>query len=274
MRYADQHMHSTASFDAQGTLPDMIAAAESAGLRAVCFTDHVDMADARTGHVAPSWPRLKETFAQRQSEHAAMADGQGVEVRFGVELGEICQAPETARDAAGQEELDFVIASVHNLPDTPDFYYYDYRSEAECEELNHRYLAELLRTADYDFFDVMGHVGYTCRYMQQKGFAEKITVAKYGDELEALFNKLIDNGCGIECNTSGFRNGGTFPYPDRDILQLYRELGGEIITVGSDAHVPGQVGMHLEDAYALLRECGFFYVAEFRRRNPTFFTLT
>lgn len=274
MRYADQHMHCIASFDAKGTLPEMIAAAEAAGLRAVCFTDHVDMSECQTGHTAPSWPRLKETFAARLAEHADMADGQGVEVRFGVELGEVCQAPEVAKDAAMQEELDFVIASVHNLPEEPDFKFYDYRSEADCETLNHRYLAELLRTAEYDFFDVMGHVGYTFRYMQQKGFREKITVEKYGDELREIFVRLIENGCGIECNTSGFRSDGTFPYPDRDVLELYRDLGGEIITVGSDAHVPEQVGMHLTDTYALLQACGFLYVTEYRRRNPIFFTLT
>lgn len=274
MRYADQHMHCTASFDAEGELPDMIAAAEAAGLRAVCFTDHVDMAEEHTGQTAPTWPGLREKYAARREQHALMADGGGVEVRFGIELGEPCQAPDVAESAAGEEGLDLVIASLHNLPDTPDFHHIPYGSEEECEAINHRYLAELLRTVRWGKFDVLGHIGYTARYMSARGFTEKLTVEKYGDELEELFNELIDRGIGIECNTSGFRSGGTFPYPDRDVLTLYRELGGEIITVGSDAHVPGQVGMHFPEVYELLYSCGFMYVAEFRGRNPIFYTLT
>ena len=274
MRYADQHVHCTCSFDAAGTLPEMAAAAERRGLRAVCFTDHVDMADARTGETAPDWEQVRGKLLAREAEHAAFADGQGVEVRFGMELGEPCQAPETAAEAAGTEGLDLVIASVHNLPHTPDFYFYDYHSEAECEELNRRYLTELLRTAEMDCFDVLGHIGYTSRYMAQRGFRERITVAKYGDELRAILLRLIENGRGIECNGSGFRGGGSAPFPDRDVLTLYRELGGEIITVGSDAHDPTQIGMGVEEVNGLLQSCGFLYVTEFRRRNPLFITLT
>ena len=271
MRYADQHMHCTCSFDARGALPDMAAAAARAGLSLVCFTDHLDLADDRTGRTQSSlesrWPDF-----ERRREIWAAARSDVPEVRFGMELGEPAQAPEEAARAAAMPGLDLVIASLHNLPDEPDFCWYPYESEEQCRALNHRYLQELCRTAAMDCFDVMGHVAYTARYMSQKGFREKIGPEEYGDELRLLFTTLIQNGRGIECNVSGFRSTG-WPFPDEPLLRLYRSLGGEIITVGGDAHIPEHVGPGIREVYALLRERGFRYVCEFRERKPSFLPL-
>ncbi len=272
MRYADQHIHCTCSPDAEGGIADMAAAAAREGMALLCFTDHMDMADEKTGHTAPRFPARWPLFAARREEYAARP-APGLEVRFGMELGEPGQAPELAAAAAGQPGLDLVIASVHNLPDVPDFYEYPFRDEAECEALNRRYLAELRRTAELDCFDVAGHIGYTTRYMAQRGFRERITVAKYGDELRELLARLIDRGKGIECNASGFRDGGDAPYPGEDILRLYRSLGGEIITVGSDGHTPEQASKHVREVYGLLKACAFRAVCEYRARRPEFITL-
>ena len=274
MRYADQHMHANpASFDAEGDLPAMIAAAAALPLAAVTFTDHMDMADERTGKNRNALPERRANFEARRAIAAALSP-KGPELRFGMELGAPLQLPEAAAEAAAMPGLDFIIASIHNLPDVVDFYSYPYRSEAECEALNRRYLAELLRMADFPHFDVCGHIGYTTRYMQNSGFRERITVAKYGDELTALLRRLIENGKGIECNCSGYRSGGSDTYPGEDILRLYRQLGGEIITVGSDAHMPSQVALGLREGYELIQYCGFRYVSEFRERQCEFIPLT
>ena len=273
MRYADQHTHAApASFDTESRPADMMAAAAAAGLRAITFTDHMDMADETTGCARNSLPLRRADFDGRRAIAESLAPA-GLEVRFGMELGAPLQLPEEARQAAALPGLDFIIASIHNLPDVKDFYFYPYESEAECESLNRRYLAELLRMADFPDFDVMGHIGYTTRYMQQRGFRERITVEKYGDELTAILRRLIENGKGIECNTSGYRGGGRDTYPAGDILRLYRSLGGEIITVGSDAHVPAQVALGLREGYELLKGCGFRYVSEFRKRQCEFIPL-
>ncbi len=272
MRYADQHVHTTCSFDAVDTLPDMARAARAAGLSLVCFTDHMDMAEETTGRTAPDVEGRWSAFEARRALWAE-TEAPGLEVRFGMELGEPAQAPEEAAKAAAKPGLDLVLASVHNLPGEPDFFYQRYRSEERCEELNHRYLRELLRTAALDCFDVLSHLTYTARDMGRQGFHERITLEKYGDELRELFLLLIDRGKGIECNTSGFRNGGTFPYPDGEILRYYRSLGGEIITVGSDAHSVKQPGMRIPEIYELLKACSFRAVCEFRARRPEFIAL-
>ena len=249
----------------------MAEAARDNGLDMVLFTDHVDMCDAETGEVAPYWPGCRDKMAGTYQDLLS-SPPPGIEVRFGMELGEIHHCPEVAEEAASFPGLDLVIGSLHNLRGTMDFYYYPYSSEEECRELNRKYLEELLEMAGYSCFDIMAHVGYTSRYMMRRGFRERVTAELYHDELSALFRKLIGQGRGIEVNTSGIRQGGTF-YPEESVLRLYRELGGEIVSTGSDAHTPEDAGKGIREAREMLRSLGFRYTAAFRKRRPEFFPL-
>ena len=264
----DQHIHCECSPDSDSPMRTMAEAARDHGMDMVLFTDHVDMCDAVTGEVAPYWPGCREKMA---ASYRDMLDDPpaGIEIRFGMELGEIHHCPETAAEAASRPELDMVLGSLHNLRGTMDFYYYPYSSEAECTEINRRYLAELMEMAEYPCFDVMAHIGYTSRYMARRGLTTRVTAELWHDELTALFRRLIEQGRGIEVNTSGLRQGGTL-YPEESILRLYRELGGEIVSVGSDAHTPADAGAGIREAREALRALGFRYVTAFRRRRPEF----
>ena len=271
MRYADQHMHSDCSFDGHSPMRIMAEAAREHGMSAVCFTDHVDMDDSRTGLLCPDDPEARERMRSQALALKAEPPA-GLEVRFGLELGEATHDAARAADIAAMPELDFVLGSFHNLRGMADFYYLRYGSEAECDRLNRMYLAELLALAEQGGFDIMAHVGYTSRYMHRSGFRTEITPAEYGDELTALFRRLIRDGRGIEVNVSGLRQGHT-TYPNAETLRLYRSLGGELVTVGGDAHVPADAGVGVKDGYALLRELGFRYAAEFRERKPELFRI-
>ena len=88
-------------------------------------------------------------------------------------------------------------------------------------------------------------------------------------QIEEILHTIIPKGIGIECNT----NRGNTPLPDADVLTLYRQLGGEIITLGSDAHAAEHLGCAIEARQELLRQCGFRYFAVFDRMEPTFRTL-
>ena len=139
----DQHIHCDCSPDSSAPMRVMTEAARDHGMDMILFTDHVDMCDAKTGSVAPYWPDCEEKMTRSRAE--LLADPpMGIEVRFGIELGEIHHCPERAEEAASGYEWDMVLGSLHNLRGTMDFYYYPYSSEAECRELNRRYLAELL----------------------------------------------------------------------------------------------------------------------------------
>ena len=239
-------------------MPDMVLAARERGMAAVCFTDHVEMDDSRTGRPDPDWDRQWPRMLSAYRTLTA-APPPGIEV-------------ELAARIAAQPELDFILGSMHNLRNVTDFYYYPYASEEECRELNRLYLAELTEIAALDCFDVMAHIAYTCRYMSRAGFRTKIDTEHNDDELRALLGRLIEKGKGIEINTSGMRQGNG-PYPDADILKLYRELGGEIVTMGSDGHRPEDAGALIPEAAELLRSLGFRYYTEFVKRQPVFYPL-
>ena len=249
----------------------MAEAARDHGMSYICFTDHVDMDDPHTGRAAPNWPAcwpgtVEELTALRSDPPA------GIETGWGMELGQPNHAPDVAKKAAAAPELDLVLGSFHSLLDTEDFYYIRYTSEEQCRELDRRYLRELREVAEMDCFDVMAHVGYTARYMFRQGFQTQITAEDFRDELTDLFRALIQRGRGIEVNVSGLRQGHT-TYPNASALRLYRELGGEIVTVGSDAHTPADAGIGVREGSELLRSLGFAYVARFRKRKPEFIRL-
>ena len=271
MYYFDQHIHCDCSPDSHTPMRVMAEAARDHGMDMVLFTDHVDMCSAETGAVAPYWPTCRAKMATAYRDLTADPPT-GIEVRFGIELGEIHHCPEVAAEAAARPELDMVLGSLHNLRGTMDFYYYPYASEDECDALNRKYLAELLEMCGYGCFDVMAHVGYTTRYMRKRGFSTQVTAERYHDELTALFRQLIEQGRGIEVNTSGLRQGGT-TYPEESCLRLYRELGGEILSVGSDAHESADAGAGIRETREWLKTLGFRYVTAYRKRKPEFIAL-
>ena len=267
MRLSDQHIHSAASPDSQVPMRLMAEAARDHGLSMVCFTDHVDMDDDRTGRVTTQW-RERLRRSQEQREEIKAHPPEGIEVRFGMELGAASHDPASAAVAAADPELDFVLGSLHNLRNEEDFYFRHYGPRYPCRELNRRYLRELIELTESKTFDVMAHVGYTARYMHRDGAEDgDITPEFFGDELTELFTRLIQQGRGIEVNVSGLRCGHT-TYPTVSCLRLYRQLGGELITVGSDAHTQKDAGIGVREGYDILRALGFRYVAEYRHRKP------
>jgi histidinol-phosphatase (PHP family) len=269
MLLADYHIHSTASSDAMDTMTDMARAARDRGITQLCFTDHCDLDHYNTGkpdpHCFDYWP---EALRQYEEARTALPD---MDIRLGMELGEANHDPEQAARLAALPELDFVLGSLHNLRDKLDFYHYPYESEAHCHQLLSEYLDELMEIAAMPCFDVMAHIGYTRRYMLGSGFSARLELETYGERLRTLLRRLIERGHGIELNCSGMRHPGIHgPIPEVEILRLYRELGGEIITVGTDAHLVHDAGLYLQVGYDILRELGFRYFTTYRQRKPEF----
>ena len=271
MILSDQHIHSDRSSDCAVPMPDMARASFARGVRHICFTDHIDLDESETGAPFPAaadaWPRTVATY--RAACETAPA---GMTLRLGMELGEAHHHPAAAEALHRAPEADLILGSLHNLRGTPDFYCLRYESEAQCELLNRLYVAELMELAELDCFDIMAHIGYTARYMGRAGFKAAVTIEEHGDALRQIFVRLIERGKGIELNCSGLRyGGGTFP--TLPILRLYRDLGGELITVGSDAHTAAAASEGVREGHDILRENGFRYVALYSGRKPTLETL-
>lgn len=268
----DFHVHSNCSLDSHEPMANSVEAAIRLGLSAICFTDHLDLIHAD----APGERFGTESFANWKRSYAAIEHvrarfGARIEILHGMELGEGVQDPRFAEVVTSLPELDFVLGSIHALTGVKDFYLLDYPDYDTCFSLAESYVDENILLANHGFFDVLAHIGIVNRYMVRAG--HRIDFLLFEEKLRHLFRLLVESGRGIELNTSGLRQGLGFPFPDFPILKLYKKCGGEIVTVGSDAHCAADVGKHFDEAYALLEAAGFRYQTMFQERKPIFIPL-
>lgn len=269
MYLADNHTHSRISPDAHDSMLSMVQAAADAGLHEICFTDHFEPYERRSTikRKAYDWAAVSAEYADTIAQWSG-----SVSVRLGLELGDaIRDIPHSEQLLVGVPQFDFVIGSIHMLSgkfDQLDLAYREEPDEETCYNEVEDYLEQVLLMARWGQFDVLGHLTLPLRYMNGKrGF--HITMDRYSDEIETIMRTLIENGCGIEINT----NRGGIPLPDDQWLKLYRSLGGEIITLGSDAHRPSDVGKGIQAGQDLLRCCGFSKFCTFDQRKPVWHTL-
>ena len=264
----DCHVHTEISRDSSAPYFDMVMAEYDAGVRHLCITDHCDTVDWETMEFYPPCrdvARREREMAERYRDRLP----KDLQLRMGVELGEVIFHPELIPELTAPDWLDFIIGSFHITREYGDFHEMDYRDPAFRALLWEIYFNGLDEVASYDCFDVMAHIGYWRRYAWQQGYDEDLTLRRHGDRLEHLLKTLIGNGRGIELNTSGLRDG-CGPFPSAEILRFYRELGGEIVTVGSDAHRTCDAAKCVGEGLELLHECGFRYVTAFTKRQPEF----
>ncbi len=268
MYLADYHVHSSCSPDGHVTMADMAAEGIRRGLDEICFTDHVDTIQWGTNHLRTDtfdWAAVKKQYADAVEQY-----GGRIRLKLGAELGEAYLGFDCAqRQMADAPPLDFVIGSVHMTRDERglfDLFYIDgQRDDAYYHAVIDAYLAEMLELAQWGQFSVLGHLTLPERCINEMRGRE-ISFRPHMAQIEEILRTVIPRGVGIECNT----NRGNTPLPDADVLKLYRALGGEIITLGSDAHTAQHLGCVIEARQELLRSCGFRYFTTFDRMKPSF----
>lgn len=256
----DFHIHSTVSFDGESEPIDILRSAEEKGLREICFTDHIDY--------VPTVPNENFAFDTETYHNAydALSSGKVV-IRRGCELGMLPDNREVLEADSRRRSFDFVIGSVHCL-DGYDIYYPDYWQGRTVEQVERRYLEEILVCVEkHDSFDVLGHLTYITK-TDAHPHHRPLAYDRYPKLVDEIFSLLIRKGKGIEINTSGKDICGAF-LPDVRYLRRFRELGGRIVTVGSDAHSHTKVGKYCDEACRMVQDI-FGYVCTFRDREPIF----
>ena len=263
----DTHMHSRFSGDSEADPAAMITAAKAAGLLGICFTEHLD-------YDYPGDPELFLLDIHSCMDSArALSSAQPADfsILAGIELGLQPHLAERHKKLLAEYDFDFVIGSSHVVHGM-DPYYPEYYVNKTEEEAYREYFSSILENImSFHDFDVYGHLDYVVRYGPNKN--KNYSYLIYQDIIDEILKALIARGKGIEINTGGFRNGLGHPNPTEDILKRYRELGGEVITLGSDAHAPEHVAYDFNKAPALLREAGFQYFTVFEKRSPRFLPL-
>lgn len=264
---ADFHTHSSFSGDSDTPPEEVIQAGISQGLSCLCFTDHLDA----------DYPYENDSFnLDAEAYFTALRPLQEkwktkLDIRIGAELGLQPHLGDFYQTYVNQSPFDFIIGSTH-LVDRVDPYYPDFWEIHSPQEGIRRYLEVTLEDIKaFDNFDVYGHLDYIIRYIPAE--PRKFIYKDYADLVDEILKFLIQNGKGIEINTGGYKAGLGVPNPCPDILRRYLELGGEILTMGSDAHFPRYVGYFFDEAQEILRACGFRYFTVFRERKPEFIPL-
>ena len=259
----DYHTHTKISFDSKTEPADMIRAAEKVGLKEICFTDHYDSVKGKT----------VDEVAFRIENYAAAYDtlaSDKVKIKRGVEMGLTDFNAAAVSEVLARRKFDFVIGSVHHINGI-DPYEKRYWDNITVAEGFARYLETVYECVKiHNDYDVLGHVTYVAKSPNSPTH-EPLIYENYREIIDAILEEVIKHGKGIELNTSGIDRIGE-PLPSRKILERYAELGGKIITLGSDAHVPENVGKHFSTAIELIRDT-VGTICTFEGRIPTFHKL-
>jgi len=261
----DYHSHSDISPDGAASMDEMVRTAVRKGLKEIAITDHAEPAFPMQELIGMS--DINE-YNMRLTEIAGFWNTANSPIRVvkGVELGLQVGVPDDkCREIVNAYDYDFVIGSIHSA----------YRIEIDREEyLGARspyqsvidyYEAMLECLEDYSDFDVLGHINNIDRYLDVLP-----PESLFMGYTESAFKKLIVMGKGIEINTSNYRRGMKRTIPTFSALKLFKELGGEIVTIGCDAHRPTDIGSHWYDGLEMLKAAGFTAITTFRKRKPIF----
>ncbi len=254
----DYHIHSVVSFDGHDTPEKIVASARAQGLREICFTDHVDH------ELAGAVFDLKD-YARAYDDLTAP----DIAIRRGMEFGLTPENRHLLREDLLRRRYDYVIGSVHTVGNE-DVYLPPYWETKTVEQAYREYLEQTLACVRaHEDYDVLGHLTYICKC---RGNPTKVLL-RYEDHakiLDEILRELARRDKGLEMNTSGVDRCGGF-LPTADFFLRFRELGGRIVTVGSDAHTADRVGQYTYRACQILEDI-FGYVCTFADRKPIFHT--
>lgn len=253
----DYHMHTRVSFDGSDTGLAMAQAAKERGLTEICFTDHIDY--------TPEMDMVFDT-AVYNAEYDHL-DVPGLLIRRGMEFGLTPDNPAQLKEDLSRRHFDFVLGSVH-LVDGMDVYLQPYWEGKRYDEAIRLYLETTLAAVRvHEDYDVLGHLTFISK-ARANPRQELLRYEDHKSIMDEIMRELVRRDKGMELNTSGIdRCGG--PLPTLDYFQRFRDLGGKIVTVGSDAHDVTRAGQYTHEMVAELKKI-FGYVCTFEDRRPIF----
>ncbi|MFG6333616.1 MAG: histidinol-phosphatase HisJ family protein [Lachnospiraceae bacterium] len=274
---ADYHVHTEFSDDSVYPMEEVVKDAIRMGLDEICFTDHVDYGvkedwdskvpmKYRNGEPVANvdYPRYAEEICRMRRQY-----GDRITIRMGMEFGMQMHTIPRFQALYDRYPFDFILLSVHQVEDR-EFWTQSFQSGRTQKEYNERYYKELLDlTEHYQNYSVLGHLDLIVRYDENGVYPFE----KLRPLVAQLLRTVIENGKGIEVNTSWRRYGLTDLTPSKAILELYRDLGGRILTLGSDSHKPEHLGAYMTETRELLKTMGFREFCTYENMQPVFHDL-
>ena len=259
----DFHMHSRVSFDGHNTGAEMAQAAKAAGLKEICFTDHLDY---------DPFEKMGIMAFDAESYNAEYDNLEvpGLIIRRGMEFGMTVDNRAQFKQDLQRRHFDFVLGSVHFV-DGLDVYFEEYWSGKSIFQAERRFLEATLDCVNlHEDYDVLAHLTYIAKTRCHPA-PRPVSFDDHRELIDEILRVVVKKGKGLEINTSGVDRAGDF-LPGAEYMRRFRELGGEIVTIGSDAHTCDRVGQYSGTACEILKDI-FGYVCTFENRQPVFHKL-
>lgn len=277
MQLIDCHTHTQFSMDSEADIRKMIERAIDLELAAYAVTDHCECScwypeeHYKNTELFDHFNYGADFEASLSAVTALKEDYKDFNLLCGTELGQPLSDIEIAEKAVCDPRLDFIIGSIHQITGEQDFYYINYyrMTQDEINKLLEGYFTEIYEMCKWGKFDILGHLTYCLRYMKiRNGITPNLKL--FDEIISESLRTLAQNGKGIEINTSGIRQNFGTTFPSMKYVKLFRELGGKIISIGSDAHKVKDLGANISDGIALARSAGFTEICYFKNREPHF----
>jgi histidinol-phosphatase (PHP family) len=254
----DYHVHSHFSCDAEASMDAMCQAAIIAGIRELGFSDHFDLhpSEPHRDYLDPdSWWKSFETCKMKYAGALIL--------RAGVEVGEPHRFPQEIQQLLRGYPWDYVLGSLHWVGEICVFDRAFFQKDETSTYLT--YFHELERLVDEGVFDILAHFDVVKRYGYEH-YGE-FQAEEYEEPIRRILHKLAERDLALEINTSTLRRPIQMPSPDSQILQWFLEEGGRFITLGSDAHMPQDVGFGLASLQRTVKSVGYCGLAQYKRRQ-------
>ncbi|MEJ8554798.1 histidinol-phosphatase HisJ family protein [Tepidibacter sp. Z1-5] len=259
----DSHIHTDYSPDCKAKMEDIVIKAVELGLKQIIFTDHVD-------YDSPDELFMKEIdYSEYMKEIKYLRDKyKEIEILMGVEIGYQPHLNKKLDKFIKSYPFDFVICSMHSCEGL-DLYNGDFFKGKTQRQSYMRYFESIKYCIEtYDNYDVYGHLDYIVRYGNFDN--KKLKYEDFKEIIDEILDLIIKKGKGIEVNTAGFRYNLKTTHPNTDIVKRYIEMGGNVITIGSDAHKPDDLCADFDQAIKILKAIGVKKIAQFKNRIPSF----
>ncbi len=276
--FCDYHVHTDYSDDSVYLMEDVVKDAIKKEIDEICFCDHVDYGikwdwdekipmvyrDNGEPYANVDYPKYEKEILFLKEKYKEQ-----IHIKMGMEFGMQMHTIEKYQRLFNRYDFDFIILSCHQVEDT-EFWTQDFQRGRTQKEYNERYYQEILDIVKiYKDYSVLGHLDLITRYDENGVYPFNHTK----DIVSEILKIVIEDGKGIEINTSSHRYGLKDLTPSRDILKLYKSLGGKIITIGSDSHKEEHLGAYIEETKKELKNLGFEYYCTFDKMKPVFHKL-
>lgn len=258
----DIHLHTRFSFDSNEEPQNYLNKAKSIGVNTIGFSEHYDYDAILDGETDITLAPLDEYFENCKKMQSA---NQNINLLKGIEFGYRSSCVSHYKELLDVYPFDYVINSVHTIQGRGDCYHDKFFSGRTITDCYSEYLKSVLESvyADYDF-QIIGHLGYVCRYRSTE---QKLVYAQFKDVIDEILSAIISRDKCLEINTSCGTSGCSF-LPDEEIIKRYVQLGGKLMSFGSDAHSAEAYMRKAEQLKNFLKQLGVSELYYYKARKP------